>query len=221
MGELFSKIWDFFFNEKGSLTPKITILLLSCLLIFLFVDYHGFFYYYANGEKIEYLSKIEDAKAKYTSDPIMISHLDNMRNEVLNRKNMFQRFASLFEDKNIEITSDNDSNIAENFSLFSERNRLLHTVTSSLFGIVILCIGLSGLGFLYESHDKMVVLIRVILLIFASVVIIWISQWVFGLIPVIAGRVYINYIIQSILNLIVIVVVYRKLNRNEGLVIKL
>lgn len=43
MGDLVSKIWDFFLSEKVSLTPKITIPLLFCLAIFLFVDYYGFF----------------------------------------------------------------------------------------------------------------------------------------------------------------------------------
>jgi thiamine transporter ThiT len=34
------------------------------------------------------------------------------------------------------------------------------------------------------------------------VFLIWLTQWLFGLIPVILGRAYINYIIQLLLNLI-------------------
>lgn len=67
MGDFLNKIWDFFSNERVSLTPKITIPLFLIIIVFLFVDYYGFFYYYANSKKIEYLSKIEEAKERCSS----------------------------------------------------------------------------------------------------------------------------------------------------------
>ena len=69
-GDFLNKIWDFFSNERISLTPKITIPLFLIIIVFLFVDYYGFFYYYANSKKVEYLSKIEEAKEKSSSDTI-------------------------------------------------------------------------------------------------------------------------------------------------------
>lgn len=220
MGDLVSKIWDFFLSEKVSLTPKITIPLLFCLAIFLFVDYYGFFYYYANSKKVEYLSKIEDVKIKCHSDTIIISHLDDMMNEALDRKNVFQWFGSLFENKNIEITPSNSNNFnaIEDFLPLYERNRLWQTITSSLFGIVVMAFSLFGLIYviIYGSYDRPAAIVRCIMLIFASTVIIWLSQWIFGFMPVIAGRAYINYIIQCVINIIIIVIVYRKLNKNEG-----
>lgn len=42
-GDFLNKIWDFFSNERISLTPKITIPLFLIIIVFLFVDYYGFF----------------------------------------------------------------------------------------------------------------------------------------------------------------------------------
>lgn len=222
MGDFLSKIWDFFSNERISLTPKITIPLLLIMIAFLFVDYYGFFYYYANSEKVEYLSKIEEAKEKCASDTILVSYLDGMMNDAMNRKNVFQWFGLLFENKNVETISYKNSNATEDIFPLCERNRLWHTITSSLLGIVVMGIALAGLVyvFIFGSNNKSVVFARIIMLILVSVLIIWLSQWIFGLIPVIAGRAYINYILNSIINIIIITLVYRKLDNSEGTVIK-
>lgn len=61
--DILSKILDFFSSDKISLTPKIAFPLLVFVLVFFFVDYYGFFYYYSNGEKVEYISKIQELNA--------------------------------------------------------------------------------------------------------------------------------------------------------------
>ena len=146
-----------------------------------------------------------------------------MMNEALDRKNVFQWFGSLFENKNIEITPSNSNNFnaIEDFLPLYERNRLWQTITSSLFGIVVMAFSLFGLVYviIYGSYDRPAAIVRCIMLIFASTVIIWLSQWIFGFMPVIAGRSYINYIIQCVINIIIIIIVYRKLNKNEGVII--
>lgn len=211
MGDFLSKIWDFFSNERISLTPKITIPLLLIMIAFLFVDYYGFFYYYANSEKVEYLSKIEEAKERCSSDTTVVSYLDEMLYDAINRKNIFQQFAMLFENEDVprisEISDKNDNNysfeIGRIFPL-CERNQLWHTVTASLFWMVWLAL-LSVMLFYIpftSGNDKFGSILGITMGIGMIILLIWVTQWLFGLIPVILGRAYINYIIQLIANLV-------------------
>lgn len=211
MGDIFSKIWDFFLNDRVSLTPKITIPLLLSLVIFLFVDYYGFFYYYANSEKVEYLSKIEEAKERCSSDTVIVAYLDGMLDDALNRKNVFQQFATLFENEDVSHTSrvldKNDDSLhfgIERVFPLCERNQLWHTATSSLFWIIWLAIFSVGLFYIpfTSNKDGFGSMVGIIIGIGAIILLIWVTQWLFGLIPVILGRAYINYIIQLAVNFV-------------------
>lgn len=211
MGDFLSKIWDFFSNERISLTPKITIPLFVILIVFLFVDYYGFFYYYANSEKVEYLSKIEEAKERCSSDTTIVSNLDEMLYDAINRKNVFQKFAMLFENENApripEISDKNDNSHSfqiERIFPLCERNQLWHTVTASLFWIVWLL--LLSVMLLYTplapGNNRVSLMLGMTIGIGVVIILIWVTQWLFGLIPVILGRAYINYTIQLAVNLV-------------------
>lgn len=211
MGDFLSKIWDFFSNERISLTPKITIPLFLIMIVFLFVDYYGFFYYYANSEKVEYLSKIEEAKERCSTDSTIVSYLDEMLYDAVNRKNIFQRFAMLFENEDVshvpEISDKNDNSYSfeiERIFPLCERNQLWHTVTASLFWMMWLA--LLSVMLLYtpfaSSNDRLSLMFGIIIGIGVITLLIWVTQWLFGLIPVILGRAYINYIIQLAVNLV-------------------
>ncbi|RHL10385.1 MULTISPECIES: hypothetical protein [Bacteroides] len=211
MGDFLSKIWDFFSNERISLTPKITIPLFLIIIVFLFVDYYGFFYYYANSEKVEYLSKIEEAKERCSSDTIIVSYLDEMLYDAVNRKNIFQQFAMLFENEDVshvpEILDKNDNSDSfeiERIFPLCERNQLWHTATASLFWIlwlVLLSIMLLYIPF-SPGDNRLNLMFGMIIGIGVITLLIWVTQWLFGLIPVILGRAYINYIIQLAVNLV-------------------
>ncbi len=211
MGDFLSKIWDFFSNERISLTPKITIPLFLIIIVFLFVDYYGFFYYYANSEKVEYLSKIEEAKERCSSDTIIVSYLDEMLYDAVNRKNIFQQFAMLFENEDVshvpEISDKNDNSDSfeiERIFPLCERNQLWHTATASLFWIlwlVLLSIMLLYIPF-SSGDNRLNLMFGMIIGIGVITLLIWVTQWLFGLIPVILGRAYINYIIQLAVNLV-------------------
>lgn len=219
MGDFLSKIWDFFSNERISLTPKITIPLFFIIIVFLFIDYYGFFYYYANSEKVEYLSKIEEAKERCSSDTIIVSYLDEMLYDAVNRKNIFQQFAMLFENEDVshvsEISDKNDN--SDSFEIervfpLCERNQLWHTATASLFWIlwlVLLSIMLLYIPF-SSGDNRFNLMFGMIIGIGVVTLLIWVTQWLFGLIPVILGRAYINYIIQFSINLVPMVLFFIK-----------
>lgn len=211
MGDFLGKIWDFFLNERISLTPKITIPLFLIMIGYLFVDYYGFFYYYANSEKVEYLSKIEEAKEKCSSDTTIVSYLDEMLHDAINRKNIFQQFAMLFENEDVPhipkiLDKNDDSHSFEIEHIFPlcERNQLWHTVTASLFWIIWLVLLLVTLFYIpfTSGNDRFGSMLGITMGIWVIILLIWVTQWLFGLIPVILGRAYINYIIQLAANLV-------------------
>lgn len=211
MEDFLSKIWDFFSSDRISLTPKIAIPLLLLLASFLLVDYYGFFYYYANGKKVEYIANLEETKEKCASDTLVVSYLEDMIEEAMNRKNVFQWFTSLFENKDISPSSSDFSKLEKNeapkgidrvFPL-CERTQFWQTVTSSLFWIIILfflCLFLFFLPFSSISN-KLSSFFGTLFGIGVLVLMIWLTQWIFGLIPVILNRAYINYVIQLSVNL--------------------
>ena len=59
MGELISRIWNFFESDKVSISRKITIPILIILAIWIIDDVGGFSYRFTNSQKLDYLLKID------------------------------------------------------------------------------------------------------------------------------------------------------------------
>lgn len=139
-------------------------------------------------------------------------HLDDKIEKAINRKNIFQWFASLFENANIEKNTEvnitnSDGNILSVIGKWFpevERNQMWHTVTSSLLWVILFAILLLFLIFapFVVEKDKVATIIGVIFGLGILAFLIWITQWIFGLIPVILNRAYINYALQLGLNLV-------------------
>lgn len=215
MEELIRKFIGFFESDRISVSRKIAIPLLMVLVVLALDNILGISYYWINKIEIDYIVKVEEAKAVCKSDSIILSHLDDKIEKAINRKNVFQWFASLFENANIEknakanITNSDDNILSVIGKWFPEvnRNQMWHTVTSSLLWVILFAILLLFLilaPFVVEK-DKVATIIGVILGLGILAFLIWITQWIFGLIPVILNRAYINYALQLGLNLVPIV----------------
>lgn len=215
MEELIRKFIGFFESDRISVSRKIAIPLLLVLVVMVLDNILGTSYYWINKIEIDYIVKVEEAKAVCESDSVILSHLDDKIEKAINRKNVFQWFASLFENANIEKNA--EVNIANsNGNVFPvigkwcpevERNQMWHTVTSSLLWVILLALLLLFLIFapFVVEKDKVATIIGVIFGLGILVFLTWITQWIFGLIPVILNRAYINYVLQLGLNLIPIV----------------
>ena len=215
MGELVKKVICFFESERVSIFRKIAIPMLVILVAFSLDNILGISYYWTNGLEVDYLVKIEEAKAKCGTDLTVLSHLDSKMNEAISRKNVFQWFASLFENSNIgkseEVVSpDINSGILDILGKWFpvlERNQLWHTVTSSLLWIILLMLLLPVLILapFFAQKDKAAIIVGIVLGLGVLVFLIWVTQLLFGLIPIILNRAYINYIIQLAINSIPII----------------
>lgn len=204
MGELISKIWNFFESDKISISRKITIPILLVLTILMIDNIGGFSYRFTNSQKIDYLLKIEKAKVEFRHDTIVCSMLDKMEYDLINRKNVIEQFVDLFDNQEIfksKLSTTNKENI-DNHKI--SRNQFWHTVSSSLFWIIwlfIFSLMLLILPFTLKK-DKLSAIVGMILGIGIMVLLIWLTQWLFGLIPILFNRPWINYTIQFIINLI-------------------
>lgn len=212
MEELIRKFINFFESDWISVSRKIAIPLLMLLVVLALDNILGISYYWINKIEIDYIVKVEEAKAVCESDSIILFHLDDKIEKAINRKNIFQWFASLFENANIEKNTEvnitnSDGNILSVIGKWFpevERNQMWHTVTSSLLWVILFAILLLFLIFapFVVEKDKVATIIGVIFGLGILAFLIWITQWIFGLIPVILNRAYINYALQLGLNLV-------------------
>ncbi len=204
MGELISKIWNFFESDKISISRKITIPILLVLSILMIDNIGGFSYRFTNSQKIDYLLKIEKAKVEFCQDTIVCSILDKMEYDLINRKNVIEQFVDLFDNQEIFKTKSSTTNKDNVYNHNISRNQFWHTVSSSLFWIIwlfIFSLMLLILPFTLKK-DKLGAIVGMIVGIGAMVLLIWLTQWLFGLIPILFNRPWINYTIQFIINLI-------------------
>lgn len=212
MEELIRKFINFFESDRISVSRKIAIPLLMLLVVLALDNILGISYYWINKIEIDYIVKVEEAKAVCESDSIIVFHLDDKIEKAINRKNIFQWFASLFENANMEKNTEvnitnSDGNILSVIGKWFpevERNQMWHTVTSSLLWVILFAILLLFLIFapFVVEKDKVATIIGVIFGLGILAFLIWITQWIFGLIPVILNRAYINYTLQLGLNLV-------------------
>lgn len=224
MEEIIKRFIVFFESDRISISRKIAIPLLVVVTILLLDNILGTSYFWINKMETDYIVKVEEAKKICESDSVLVSYFDKKIDNAINRQNVFQWFASLFKStqidnvKEIHETNLNDhlfSNIEKWFPEVVERNQMWHTITSSFFWLICLFVLVFSLFFaLFENKtDTIVTLLSNIIGIGIVVFLIWITQWIFGLLPVILHRAYINYILQFIINIVLIIFAIKMLMR--------
>lgn len=212
MEEIVKRFIAFFESDRISISRKIGIPLLVILTILLFDNVLGISYYWINKMETDYIVKVEEAKKICGADSVLVAHFDEKIKKAINRQNIFQSFGTLFKNTKVEnveekkepdLTGNIFSNIGKWFPEV-ERNQMWHTITSSLLWIiflVLLSLFLIFAPFVFEKN-KGVTILSIIIGLCILIFFIWITQWLFGLIPVILNRAYINYTLQLIINLI-------------------
>lgn len=218
MSELISKIWNFFENKRISVPRKISITILIILSI-LFVDnIVGFSYLYINSQGLDYLSKIEKTKVALKQDTVTCKLLDEMKYDFINRKTVVEQFLELFDNQStLKVKTSHNNMQQEIDSQNIQRNQILHTVSSSLFWIIWLIIFLFMLIIspFAPPENKWGLILGMVIGISGMSILIWVTQWLFGLLPIFFNRPWINYTLQFILNLIPIFILTRGSIRNK------
>lgn len=203
-------------NEKP-LSRKVIIGILLLFGLIILNEYTGFTYYYPIGKEVEIISDIELAKAS-TKDTLIINFLNEKEKVVINRKYLHERFLELFKRNilNRDVKNYQQKEVMVSSTTFSEkisrvfppmpyRSQLWHTLSSTfifIIGSIIAIIVLIVQPF--RENEKVGILTLIAIWIFSILLfggVIWIIQFLFGLIPVILDRAYINYSIAIALQL--------------------
>lgn len=212
MSELISKIWNFFENKRISVPRKISITILIILSILFIDNIVGFSYLYINSQGLDYLLKIEKTKVALKQDTITCKLLDEMKYDFINRKTVIEQFLELFDNQStLKVKTSHNNMQQEIDSENIQRNQILHTVSSSLFWIIWLIIFLFMLIIspFAPPENKWGLILGMVIGISGMSILIWVTQWLFGLLPIFFNRPWINYTLQFILNLIPIFILTR------------
>ncbi|NOU19551.1 MAG: hypothetical protein HOO91_18500 [Bacteroidales bacterium] len=227
--DILKEILKFFTDKTNSTTTKFFGIIVFVLVIFFIDNLLGFSFYYSNNQKINQLLNIEKLKRECPENPAILSSLNEAEEDILQRKNIIKSFFELFSKEDFDIKKhkaqihidtvfveriinskpfNDTSNIQllkkestpkKKETTFVSRSKLWHTLSSSFILIVVL-IGFPIIFIFAEktfNWDTLFVLIFILIFLAG---LIWIYQFILGLIPVIMGKVWINYLLNSFIH---------------------
>lgn len=178
------------------------------LLAFILIDdYFAFSHTIINSYKVEYMMKLEAAKKQYKEDTAFVARIDHLIEFEHNRQGTIEKFSSLFSskiDKNQQIQFDELYH-----KLLIERDPIIHTFTGAfvtvffmLFSIIAIVINL----FKRTGNYLDMIFRTSIMFVICSCMTYYISlSWM--LLDPISGHLWINYIIQALVNIIIIILI--------------
>lgn len=222
-------IINFFTSKSISISSKIIVPIIVLTIVLFANDFYGVSYYFFYGKKIDYLDKIERMKVSCKQDKEMFCYLDSIEKDAIQRKSVIKSFFAIFENTSptkqqsvINTKSDIKPNLLKqrpNFvcsflnKIFPEvnRNQIWHTITAALVPVALLLfLVVAFIPYLLSSKNTIKDIIALLSSMVAIAAFIWLLEWLFGLIPVLFHRAYINYILQIFLNILITYFIYKK-----------
>ena len=227
--DIFRDIIRFFTTKEFSFKSKLFGIIVVILAVFLIDDLLGFSFYYSNNQKIDHLTNIENLKNDCADNAELLIVLDDVEKKIINRKNVFENFFDLFKSDKIDLKqpeivvrvdtvyieikdtiintieiiptiTEKQNEIRDNIATDKKsRSQLWHTISSSFLLILILLI-LPFIPFTQKKIDWNLIL-GVIILMIPIAGLIWLYQFLLGLIPVIFDKPWINYILNFVIHI--------------------
>ncbi|WP_339788788.1 hypothetical protein [uncultured Imperialibacter sp.] len=221
--DLFKEFIRFFTDRDYSITSKFVFVIILVAGVLIIDNLLGFSFFYVNQQKIDQLEKIEKLKKISKENKPLVQLLEETENQIINRKTVIEGFLELFSKEQLDngpapvfqisdsifiVNSDSllfptDSlkgNVKEFLVADGERkyrSRLWHTITSSyLLIILMIALPISGLS------DKPFRWANFLGLLFATGLvagIVWLNQYLLGLIPVLFNRPWVNYALNFLI----------------------
>lgn len=207
MGNLVDAIYKYFADEKVPLSTKVKLTILALLALVLIDNHYGFSHTVINSYKVDYMMKLEAAKRQYKDDTTFVAKIDRLIEIEHNRKGAVQKFRSLLspkvDEKQLRKADETYQKILE------ERDPIIHTLTGAfvtlipmLFGFVALFINLFR-----SSKRSLNVLFWATMMIVVSACMTYYISLAWAMLEPICGHLWINYIIQAVVNIIIIVLI--------------
>lgn len=207
MGNLVDAIYKYFADEKVPLSTKVKLTILALLALVLIDNHYGFSHTLINSYKVDYMIKLEAAKRQYKDDTTFVAKIDRLIEIEHNRIGAVQKFRSLLspkvDEKQLRKADETYQKILE------ERDPVIHTLTGAfvtlipmLFGVIALFINLFR-----SSKRSLNVLFWATMMIVVSACMTYYISLAWALIEPLYGQLWINYIMQAFVNIIIIVLI--------------
>ena len=207
--------YKYFSDEKIPLSRKVKLTILVVVAAMLIDNHYGFSHTVINSYRVDYMMKLESVKQEYKHDARLVSEVDKLIETEHNRKGAVEKFYSLLTPK-VEEKQMHNAETAYN-TIINERDPIIHTITGSFIPLMLMLGALLGMVisiFNPESRSFDTFFWATIIVIVSAIVTYYVAlAW--ALIAPICGIVLINYIIQAVANLMLLVLFAACLRRDD------
>lgn len=205
MEKFLESILFFFSNKTYSVGTKALFTVTGIILLGIIDHIFGFSYHFSINNKLQHIDKIENMKMKYYHNDTLILYLNNIENEIMNNKSNYVvldfSFPSLdfsSPDKSLQIDHklDNIPNSTQTIITKPKiiRSSFWHLLTTSFFWLITALI----LPFTMFANQRITgsIIGACVAALLVLAIIVSLYYYLLGLIPVIANRPWINYLIN-------------------------
>lgn len=207
MGNLVDAIYRYFADEKVPLSTKFKLTILSLLALILVDNHYGFSHTIINSYKVDYMMKLELAKQQYREDSAFVKEIDKLIAIEHNRKGIVEKFYSLLTPK----VNEKDAHRADNVysKIMSERDPIVHTLTASLITLMPMLSGIVAIliSLFRPSKRCLDIFFGATIMVLISACLTYYISLAWALLEPICGQLWINYIIQAVVNIIILVLI--------------
>ncbi len=213
--DFFAGLVSFFTDKKHSISSKVLGIIFIVATVFFINDLLGFTFYYSVNQKINQIEKIEKLKRDTLLSPENFVFLNRLEARLKDRENIVDRFINMFKETalnetgklsvetskttNIDFEMNTSSKekrvLIENNEDIDLRSRLWHTISSTFVFLFILII-VPFMPFITKDFSKGSLLAVIFIFVLTSGLV-WLSQYLLGLIPLIRNTPIINYLINA------------------------
>lgn len=209
MGTITDKIYDYFSDGEVPLSRKVKLAILAILAIVLIDNHCGFSHTLINSYKVDYMTKLESARKQFKEDPQFVEKIDELIKTEQNRKGAVEKVFSLLQIRigNKKKTGQG-ANVLYN-KIINERNPGLHTLTGAFVPFLLMVHGamILFLSLLRPKRRNIDSFFWAVIIIVIGAILTYYVSLSWAVLDPIDGKIWINYIIQFVTNIIVLVLI--------------
>lgn len=227
MGEILNKLFDWIKDASVSISKKAIFIIIGIITLIGINEYTGFIYYYPLAKEAEMLYHLEIAKENGKDNSQLVEYINKQEQKIIDRHYLHEPILNLVASKPLLLFKQKDKTVATKpkeiekkeaqQTLVNIRSTFWHLATTSGF-VILLSILFILLIIIYpftRVNDKWKIIGGSFVLLIPSLFYIWLSQYLWGLLPPILGYIAINYIIQFLFQLFVIGYIPHRLSKRS------
>ena len=200
-------IYKYFADEKVPLSTKVKLTILALLALILIDNHYGFSHTVVNSYKVDYLMKLQTAKQQYKEDTAFVAKIDRLIKMEYDRKGAVQKFRSLLSPKVEEKQLNKSEEVYR--KLLEERDPIIHTITGSLITLLPMISGIFAIiiSLFRPSRRSIDIFFWATMMVIVAASMTYYIALAWALMEPICGRLWVNYIVQFVVNVVLLVLV--------------